>query len=71
MNFGLRYCRAKACLSTTTHPPNCFCLRDLATSVKKYRRFATAAEAIPYAVEGLPTPNAFGAWHQNRDLAGL
>ena len=29
---------------------------------EKYRRFATAAEAIRYAVEGLRTPKAFGAW---------
>ena len=28
----------------------------------KYRRFATAAEAIRYAVEDLRTPKAFGAW---------
>jgi hypothetical protein len=30
----------------------------------KYRRFATAAEAIRYAVEDLRTPRAFGAWLQ-------
>ena len=30
-------------------------------SREKYRRFATAAEAIRYAVEDLRTPNAFGA----------
>jgi hypothetical protein len=28
----------------------------------KYRRFATAAEALRYAVEDLRTPKAFGAW---------
>ena len=28
----------------------------------KYRRFATAAKAIRYAVEDLRTPRAFGAW---------
>ena len=28
----------------------------------KYRRFATAAEALRYAVEDLKTPKAFGAW---------
>ena len=28
----------------------------------KYRRFATAAEAIRYAVEDLRIPKAFGAW---------
>jgi hypothetical protein len=30
-------------------------------SSTKYRRFATAAEAIRYAVEVLRTPKAFGA----------
>ena len=29
---------------------------------ENYRRFATAAEAIRYAVETLRTPRAFGAW---------
>jgi hypothetical protein len=29
---------------------------------ENYRRFATAAEAIRYAVEILRTPRAFGAW---------
>jgi hypothetical protein len=29
---------------------------------ENYRRFATAAEAIRYAVEDLRTPRAFGAW---------
>jgi hypothetical protein len=29
---------------------------------KKYRRFATAAEALRYAVEDLGIPKAFGAW---------
>jgi hypothetical protein len=28
----------------------------------KYRRFATAAEALRYAVEDLRIPKAFGAW---------
>ena len=31
-------------------------------SRENYRRFATAAEAIRYAVETLRTPKAFGAW---------
>ena len=30
-------------------------------SREKYRRFATAAEAIRYAIEDLRTPKAFGA----------
>jgi hypothetical protein len=29
---------------------------------ERYRRFATAAEALRYAVEELGTPKAFGAW---------
>ena len=33
----------------------------------EYRRFATAAEAIRYAVEILRTPRAFGAWLQVGD----
>jgi hypothetical protein len=33
----------------------------------KYRRFATAAEALRYAVEDLRTPKAFGAWLEVRD----
>jgi hypothetical protein len=28
----------------------------------KYRRFATAAEALRFAVEDLRTPKAFGVW---------
>ena len=28
----------------------------------KYRRFATAAEALRFAVEDLRVPKAFGAW---------
>jgi hypothetical protein len=31
-------------------------------SRENYRRFATATEAIRYAVETLRTPKAFGAW---------
>ena len=34
---------------------------------ENYRRFATAAEAIRYAVETLRTPKAFGAWLQVDD----
>ncbi len=33
----------------------------------KYRRFATAAEALRYAVEDLRTPKALGAWLQVGD----
>jgi hypothetical protein len=34
---------------------------------ENYRRFATAAEAIRYAVEDLRTPKAFGVWLQVGD----
>jgi hypothetical protein len=33
----------------------------------KYRRFATTAEALRYAVEDLRTPRAFVAWLQGGD----
>jgi hypothetical protein len=33
----------------------------------KYRRFATVADALRYAVEDLQTPKAFGAWLQVGD----
>jgi hypothetical protein len=33
----------------------------------KYRRFATAAEALRFAIEDLQTPKAFGAWLQVGD----
>src|ERR1700733_13824077 len=36
-------------------------------SRENYRRFATAAEAIRYAVETLRTPKAFGAWLEAGD----
>ena len=55
--------RVEACRpSTTTSRPNCFwrSLRRVART--KYRRFATAAEALRYAVEDLRMPKAFGAW---------
>jgi hypothetical protein len=34
---------------------------------ENYRRFATAAEAIRYAIEDLRTPKAFGVWLQVGD----
>ncbi len=34
---------------------------------QKYRRFATAAEAIRYAVEDLPALRSLGAWLQVGD----
>jgi hypothetical protein len=39
-----------------------FLAKPMKGSRTKYRRFATAAEAIRYAVEDLRTPRAFGAW---------
>jgi hypothetical protein len=33
----------------------------------KYRRFATAAEALRFAIEDLQTPKFFGAWLQVGD----
>ena len=33
----------------------------------KYMRFATAAEALRYAIEDLRIPKAFGAWLEVRD----
>jgi hypothetical protein len=42
-------------------------LAKRAKSRENYRRFATAAEAIRYAVETLGTPKAFGAWLQIGD----
>jgi Arc/MetJ-type ribon-helix-helix transcriptional regulator len=43
-------------------PAELFLAKRTKSSREKYRRFATAAEAIRYAVEDLRTPRAFGAW---------
>src|ERR1700722_5437170 len=43
-------------------PAELFLAKPMKGSRTKYRRFATAAEAIRYAVEDLRTPKAFGAW---------
>src|ERR1700720_2038057 len=43
-------------------PAELFLAKRTKNSREKYRRFATAAEAIRYAVETLRTPKAFGAW---------
>jgi hypothetical protein len=43
-------------------PAELFLAKPMKGSRTKYRRFATAAEAIRYAVEDLRTPRAFGAW---------
>ena len=45
-------------------PAELFLAKAMKCSRTKYRRFATAAEAIRYAVEDLRTPRAFGAWLQ-------
>jgi hypothetical protein len=42
-------------------PAELFLAKRIKNSREKYRRFATAAEAIRYAVETLRTPKAFGA----------
>jgi hypothetical protein len=42
-------------------PAELFLAKRTKNSREKYRRFATAAEAIRYAVETLRTPKAFGA----------
>jgi hypothetical protein len=43
-------------------PAELFLAKRTKSSRENYRRFATAAEAIRYAVENLRTPRAFGAW---------
>jgi len=48
------------CPSTTAHR-QLFLSKRTKGKREKYRRFATAAEAIRYAVEELRTPKAFGA----------
>ena len=48
-------------------PAELFLAKRTKGSRENYRRFATAAEAIRYAVEDLRTPRAFGAWLQVGD----
>ena len=43
-------------------PAELFLAKRTKSRRENYRRFATAAEAIRYAVEDLRTPKAFGAW---------
>ena len=43
-------------------PAELFLSRPAKGSRTKYRRFATAAEALRFAVEDLRMPKAFGAW---------
>jgi hypothetical protein len=48
-------------------PAELFLAKRAKSNREKYWRFATAAEAIRYAVENLRTPKAFGAWLQVGD----
>ena len=48
-------------------PAELFLEKRSKSTRENYRRFATAAEAIRYAVEDLRTPRAFGAWLQVGD----
>jgi len=43
-------------------PAELFLAKPVKGSRTKYRRFATAAEALRFAVEDLRIPKAFGAW---------
>ena len=43
-------------------PAELFLAKPLKGNRTKYRRFATAAEALRYAVEDLRIPKAFGVW---------
>ena len=43
-------------------PAELFLSKPAKGSRTKYRPFATAAEAVRFAVEDLRTPKAFGAW---------
>jgi hypothetical protein len=43
-------------------PAELFLAKRTKNGRENYRRFATAAEAIRYAVETLRIPKAFGAW---------
>jgi Arc/MetJ-type ribon-helix-helix transcriptional regulator len=48
-------------------PAELFLAKRTKNGRKNYRRFATAAEAIRYAVEDLQTLKALGAWLQVGD----
>ena len=48
-------------------PAELFLAKRAKSSRENYRRFATAADAIRYAVEELRTPKAFGVWLQVGD----
>jgi hypothetical protein len=48
-------------------PAELFLAKRTKSNRENYRRFATAAEAIRYAIEELRTPKAFGVWLQVGD----
>jgi Arc/MetJ-type ribon-helix-helix transcriptional regulator len=48
-------------------PAELFLSKRVGYGRQKYRRFASAAEAIRYAIEDLQTPKAFGVWLQVGD----
>ena len=48
-------------------PAELFLAKRTKSRRENYRCFATAAEALRYAVEDLRTPRAFGAWLQIGD----
>jgi hypothetical protein len=48
-------------------PAELFLAKRTKSGRENYWRFATAAEAIRYAVETLRTPKAFGVWLQVGD----
>ena len=48
-------------------PAELFLSKRTSRGRTKYRRFATAAEAIRYAVEDLPALRSLGAWMQVGD----
>ena len=56
--------------STTTYLPSCLCQKQKGIrrrATPHYRRFATAAEAIRFAVEEMPALRTLGAWMQVGD----
>jgi hypothetical protein len=57
---GRLYCRGVSSFDYSA-PAELFLFKPAKGSRTKYRRFATAAEALRYAVEDLRTPKAFGA----------
>ena len=48
-------------------PAELFLAKQMKGRRTRYRRFATAAEGLRYAVEDLRAPKAYGAWLQVGD----